>query len=283
MAEKYGFIYLWYDRKHKRYYVGSHWGTEDDGYICSSSWMKKAQKYRSEDFKRRILTIVVTRANLLAEEQKWLDMIKPEEVKVRYYNLHLNCMGLWHHSDEPRKTIGEKISVSKIGKSNGAHTEETRKKMSEVKLKRAAERLEKTGSKFTDEHRAKIAESKTGLVQTDEHKEKISQGLKEAYASGARVVSDEYREKMSKLHYGKIVSQETRDKISASSKVTKEQRQIKLSKRYIITYNDGSIEEVLGLKAYAAINNIPYVTLNKAFQNKTPSPKYLIKSIALTS
>ncbi len=32
MKQKYGFIYLWRDRKHNRYYLGSHWGSEDDGY-----------------------------------------------------------------------------------------------------------------------------------------------------------------------------------------------------------------------------------------------------------
>ena len=35
---KYGFVYIWYDRKHHRYYIGCHWGTIDDGYICSSNW-----------------------------------------------------------------------------------------------------------------------------------------------------------------------------------------------------------------------------------------------------
>ena len=34
--EKYGFVYIWFDRKHKRYYIGCHWGHEDDGYVCSS-------------------------------------------------------------------------------------------------------------------------------------------------------------------------------------------------------------------------------------------------------
>lgn len=53
--EKYGFVYIWYDRKHKRYYIGAHWGHENDGYVCSSSWMKKAYKNRPEDFKRKIL------------------------------------------------------------------------------------------------------------------------------------------------------------------------------------------------------------------------------------
>ena len=55
MAEKYGFVYLQFDRKHKRYYVGCHWGTVDDGYICSSNWMRDTYNRRPQDFKRRIL------------------------------------------------------------------------------------------------------------------------------------------------------------------------------------------------------------------------------------
>lgn len=53
-----GFVYIWRDRKHKRYYIGSHWGTPDDGYICSSPWMRQAYKHRPLDFKRRVLNIV---------------------------------------------------------------------------------------------------------------------------------------------------------------------------------------------------------------------------------
>ena len=56
MSDEYGFIYLWRDRKHNRYYVGCHWGTTDDEYICSSRWMKQAYKHRPYDFKRKIPT-----------------------------------------------------------------------------------------------------------------------------------------------------------------------------------------------------------------------------------
>jgi hypothetical protein len=42
--EKYGFVYIWYDRKRKMYYVGSHWGTIEDGYICSSNRMRDAYR-----------------------------------------------------------------------------------------------------------------------------------------------------------------------------------------------------------------------------------------------
>lgn len=37
-----GFVYIWYDRKRKLYYIGSHKGNINDGYICSSNRMRNA-------------------------------------------------------------------------------------------------------------------------------------------------------------------------------------------------------------------------------------------------
>src|ERR1017187_10267986 len=94
--EKYGFVYLWRDRKHKRYYIGCHWGSETDKYICSSRWMRKAYKRRSGDFKRRILfRVYTTRMDLLIEEYRWLSMIRLEELGKRYYNLRQGLQGHW--------------------------------------------------------------------------------------------------------------------------------------------------------------------------------------------
>ena len=110
--EKYGFVYIWYDRKHKRYYVGSHWGYENDGYVCSSSWMKQAYKHRPEDFKRRIIKKVYTnRKELMEEEFRYLSMIKNNEIKIRYYNLNIKSTGHWSSYPNNIKTISEKISV----------------------------------------------------------------------------------------------------------------------------------------------------------------------------
>ena len=53
------------------------------------------------------------------------------------------------------------------------------------------------------------------------------------------------------------------------------------SKRYTIEFDDGTREEVHGLKAFGVDRSIPYVTLFKSFQNKTPIKKYKIRSIAL--
>jgi hypothetical protein len=111
--KKYGFVYIWLDSKHKRYYVGSHWGTENDAYVCSSSWMKKAYKNRPEDFKRKIITrIYSSKQDLLNEENRWLAMIKPEELKERYYNLRIHAFGHWSVDQDLSLTVGQKISSS---------------------------------------------------------------------------------------------------------------------------------------------------------------------------
>lgn len=143
-----GFVYIWYDRKHKRFYIGCHWGKETDGYICSSPWMKQAHKRRPEDFKRRIIKRVYTsRQDLFLEENRWLQMIKPSEMKSKYYNLRIIEYTHWSADKDTALSVREKISKSKLGKKRPKwvcdkiakiqtgkkrkpHTKETRLKMS---------------------------------------------------------------------------------------------------------------------------------------------------------
>lgn len=109
--ENYGFVYLWRDRKHNKYYIGSHWGNENDGYICSSNRMRNAYNKRPEDFKRRIIKRVLSnRKDLLDEEYYWLSQIKSSELNgVRYYNVSNHHQNHWSASENQhiRKTISE--------------------------------------------------------------------------------------------------------------------------------------------------------------------------------
>jgi hypothetical protein len=52
-------------------------------------WFKRAYNKNPTDFRRRILTYCLENDKqiLLNEEEKWLNMIKPEELGVKYYNL----------------------------------------------------------------------------------------------------------------------------------------------------------------------------------------------------
>jgi hypothetical protein len=86
---KYGFVYIWFDTKRKKYYIGSHMGSKDDGYVCSNKIMNCKYKSRPETFRRRILFdgMLSSHRELLDEEQKWLSMIDDSELHgVKYYN-----------------------------------------------------------------------------------------------------------------------------------------------------------------------------------------------------
>jgi hypothetical protein len=106
--EKYGFVYVWRDKKHNRYYIGSHWGTVDDGYICSSRTMRNAYRRRPEDFKRKIIQYIKTDRKALYEaENSWLKLA--EKRKEKYYNL-VFVTNHWSAYPENVSTIKEKIS-----------------------------------------------------------------------------------------------------------------------------------------------------------------------------
>jgi hypothetical protein len=116
-----GFVYIWFDRKKKKFYIGSHWGTESDGYICSSSWMKQAYKNRPIDFRRRILAYRDTKRELLDEENRWQAMIKPEEIGKRYYNL---SVGKNHWSTHITPDLQKRLTQAGV-KRRGSHFHNT--------------------------------------------------------------------------------------------------------------------------------------------------------------
>lgn len=129
-----GFVYIWRDRKHRRFYIGSHWGQEDNGYVCSSTWMMNAYKKRPEDFKRKIISRVSTsQVDLLDKEEKWLNLIQYHELKKKYYNQVKTTRFHWkrYGSENVKQRISETLKCRYIGK-NGPrygkkHSEETKK------------------------------------------------------------------------------------------------------------------------------------------------------------
>ena len=179
MSEKYGFVYIWYDKKHKRYYVGCRWGRIDDGYVCSSAWMKKAYDNRPHDFKRRILKTNLTREGMYVEEQRYFDMIKIEEIKPynncpRYYNLSLSSKNPWHQYPESVKTVGQKISASKKGKSVPAPPG-----------RGAAISKAKKGNPLTTAHKDALRGIKK-KPHSDEWKEESSKRMKEQWSGDSK-------------------------------------------------------------------------------------------------
>lgn len=163
-APKSGFVYIWLDRLRKRFYVGSHWGAEDDGYVCSSKWMKNAFSKRRSDFKRRVLARVDSYPELLKEEQRWLNMIDPNEIKKgrrsRYYNVSRKAKGwdpdlLKNMNPEKKRIMYEKVAAKKRGKptwmKGKKHSPETIEKCKEASA----------GKVHSEKTKAKMRESQS--------------------------------------------------------------------------------------------------------------------------
>jgi len=197
MSEFKGFIYIWRDRKNNRYYVGCHIGEEEDGYICSSSWMLKAIRRRPEDFRRRIIKRITTsRIDLYTEEKRYLAMIKPEEVKVKYYNLNTKGNNPWYQYPDKVKTIGEKISIKNTGKIHGPCSEDKKEK-----IRQATKGVKKT---YTEESYQRLVDSHKGREHSEEWKQENSERLKEQWANGTRKALETQSEESNKKRSEKL-------------------------------------------------------------------------------
>lgn len=204
MTEKYGFVYIWFDKKHRRFYIGSHWGTEIDGYLCSSRWMRRSYKRRPEDFKRRIIARVYTnRKDLLLEESRWLQLIPDAELGQRYYNLNNKAYdNAWYADPARRQSMADKIRVS-VMKTLEDPEVQSKRKVNSIKRRGSQQRsdtIEKRresmkaamAKKFpnrkvrmkggSEEHRQHMSEKSKGNWDrlSDEQKKITSQKYKDA-------------------------------------------------------------------------------------------------------
>ena len=80
------FVYLWFDKSRKMFYVGQHSGSYNDQYTTSSRWLAGEIKYRSHDFKRRIIKTFSTKNEAQIYEGYLLTLIKDSEWGTKYYN-----------------------------------------------------------------------------------------------------------------------------------------------------------------------------------------------------
>jgi hypothetical protein len=189
--EKYGFIYLWYDKKYKKFYVGRHWGSEDDGYICSSKVMREAYRRRPDDFKRRIINKINSKDLLVIEEQRWLDMIKKNEVGVRYYNKTLKSATPSTNGYKHSKETIEKIRSSNKGK---IVSEETKQKLRESAQKQ-----------FSQEKNRTLVSDKTKQMWKDEsYAKRVREAMKSGVTDDVRRIRSENAKRINNIRWNKI-------------------------------------------------------------------------------
>lgn len=203
MKENFGFVYIWYDRKRKMFYIGCHSGDLSDGYICSSTRMRNAYRRRPFDFKRRILKYgIFDKSSLLDEEYKWLSLISTEELNIKYYNAQNHRQGHW---SEKKDFSGTKHPM--YGKT---HSKEARKKISEAQMGRVPWNKGKTGV-YSEDFLQRLRELHKGNLynlgkkRTDETRKKMSDAKKGCVPwnkGKTGVYSDEVLKKMSNSSKG---------------------------------------------------------------------------------
>lgn len=229
--EKYGFVYIWRDRKHNRYYVGSHWGHENDNYICSSKWMRNAYNIRPHDFKRRIIVkIFSNRKDLLKKEEYYLSLMKDSELKIRYYNISKSIKDPWFQHPTKLSLVSEKISIRtkeamqrpevRANYEEGLRTRDNKGSDPVVIEKRRQSMIEIMSKKFPvenrwqplseDERKSYYSNKAKDMHNNRSEEKKIEVGKKIAQANLGKKMrlghtnSSEHRENISKGLVGKV-------------------------------------------------------------------------------
>lgn len=224
--EKYGFVYIWYDRKNKMYYIGCHWGSENDGYVCSSDRMRMAFKRRPEDFKRRILKRNIPKEELLTEEHKWLQLIPDRELGKQYYNHSKHHFGHWSAASNS-DIIKEKCGAKNKGKKQNLTPEqksERGRRISEAKVKRKEEKLAlglpiRQPEKQPRQPNGPQSEE-TKLKKSITMKKKFESGEWSSWSKGKTLSprSEETKQKQSLALKGKKRDDEQKERISNANK-----------------------------------------------------------------
>lgn len=191
LAEIEAFVYCWTDHLTNKLYVGSHKGSPEDGYVCSSKWMMEEYRIRPQDFTRQIIA-EGTLDDIRVLETKILQA-ENAAVNENYYNKHMN--NGFYFAGWTTETI----------------TDEHRKNMS----------IAQKGLKKTQKHLDALHEGRRNSTNSKEHRESLSKALKgndHGKGNKGKIRTPEMIKKNSESHKGKIASPETRALLSLRTK-----------------------------------------------------------------
>jgi hypothetical protein len=154
-----GFVYKWIDSSNDMYYIGSHKGTVDDGYIGSGVHFNRAYSKRPEMFSREIL---YTGEHYLELEEFILEELDAANDNMSY-NLKNTAIGGWlhtHKNKDVRNKRAAAISKSKKGKTYDF-----------MFYDKSGENNPMYGKKHSLDAKKKIAKSRIGVCQNNVKKE----------------------------------------------------------------------------------------------------------------
>jgi hypothetical protein len=158
------FVYIWINKTNNRKYIGYHKGSQDDGYISSTSNDNFWKDFEEHEFERQIL-FEGTRDECLKYEQNYLKSI--DISSDEWYNNARGAEIIF------TPEVRDKIRNHHIGKPSGmlgkTHSEDTRQRLSEAHkqiehTKDWNEKVSKAlkGKKKSEEHIKNMSKSRTG-------------------------------------------------------------------------------------------------------------------------
>jgi len=231
-------VYITNNLINNKQYIGDHTTKNiNDSYLGSGLLIKKAiKKYGKENFQKEILKICKTKKEAFDKQKKYIkeyNTLIPNGYNISPKGGH-NVKGCF--SDESKKKISD--SLKKTYKNNPELAENIRRKITGRKLSEEIKKSlkgrkshrkglllkEEYGDKSEEirkklkkpkskEHRKKLSEAKKGIPMSEETKRKISQTTK-----GNKIISIETRKKLSNSLKGRIFSEETKNKMSKAKK-----------------------------------------------------------------
>lgn len=192
------FIYKTTNLINNKIYIGQTTKDKTKSYLGSGTYFKKAlKKYSKENFKREIMEHCSNMDELNEREIYWIRECNSQDKNIGY-NLANGGTSQGKHSEETRKKISESNKGIK-------HSEETKRKISQATK----------GIERSEETRKKMSIAQKGRKLSEQHKNKLSESKK------GKKLSKQHRKKISESQKGRVVSTETRKKISEAKKNTK--------------------------------------------------------------
>ena len=154
------FIYIWKDNLFEKYYIGSHIGYTEDGYLFGGIDIKKEYSKRPKDFERNILSYHVIKNNneIRSIEKEYLIKYDVEN-NPNFYNRTNESYGGYH-----KKSVEERLNDID---ENGLNA-----------FQRAAKKMVQTRKLKNSYKTAKVKEFETKKEKMNEINSKISETLK---------------------------------------------------------------------------------------------------------
>ncbi len=174
-----GFVYIWKNKINGKKYIGSHYGSENDNYIGSGLYFKRAYTKSPNNFVRKILEFHNgNQKELLQLEEKYLKKFNVKNSK-EFYNLSDSAGGGENHSHlDPvyRKQMYERINKL----STEALLNKSPEEKLEIKLKKqnSWKKSPKLKSHSENTSKRRIEEE---LTKTPKDKLKFSKSCQKSY------------------------------------------------------------------------------------------------------